>query len=104
MKYSSTLSSKGQVTVPQEIRTRLGLTTGDRIDFVVEGERTLIRPARGMSNPFEKFRGVLGTFPGGQREISNWIADLRDDESRAGDLRENEPRENNKRATRRGRK
>lgn len=45
-RHGSTISSKGQVTVPQEIRTRLGLATGDRVEFVVEGERTLIRPAR----------------------------------------------------------
>ena len=40
MKYSSTISSKGQVTVPQPIRNRLGLSAGDRVEFVVEGERT----------------------------------------------------------------
>jgi AbrB family looped-hinge helix DNA binding protein len=35
MKNSSTISSKGQITVPQEIRRRLGLETGDRVEFVV---------------------------------------------------------------------
>jgi antitoxin PrlF len=80
MKYSSTISSKGQVTVPQEIRSRLGLTTGDRVEFVVEGERTVIRPARSMSNPFDKYKGALGTFPGGEREINAWLHDLRSEE------------------------
>jgi len=37
MAHSSVISSKGQVTVPQEIRIRLGLKEGDRIEFVVEG-------------------------------------------------------------------
>ncbi|HET6180307.1 MAG TPA: AbrB/MazE/SpoVT family DNA-binding domain-containing protein [Candidatus Sulfotelmatobacter sp.] len=87
MKYSSTISSKGQVTVPQEIRNRLGLTTGDRVDFVIEGERTVIRPARSETNPFEKYRGILGTFPGGKKEINAWIDDLRNDDSRREDLR-----------------
>ena len=82
MKYSSTISSKGQVTVPQEIRNRLGLATGDRVDFVIEGERTVLRPARSSSNPFEKYRGVLGTFPGGKKEINTWIDDLRGEEPR----------------------
>jgi len=31
MKNSSTISSKGQITVPQEIRKRLGLEPGDRV-------------------------------------------------------------------------
>jgi len=77
MKYSSSISSKGQVTVPQQIRTRLGLSPGDRVEFVVEGERTVIRPARSASNPFNKYRGALGTFPGGKKQINSWIDDLR---------------------------
>ena len=80
MRYSSTISSKGQVTVPQEIRNRLGLSTGDRVDFVVEGERTVIRPGRSDSNPFDKYRGALGAFPGGAKGINDWIDDLRRDE------------------------
>jgi len=80
MRYSSTISSKGQVTVPQEIRNRLGLATGDRVDFVIEGERTVIRPARSTSNPFDKYRGALGTFPGGKKEINAWLDDLRSED------------------------
>ncbi len=80
MKYSSSISSKGQVTVPQEIRNRLGLTAGDRVEFVIEGERTVIRPSRRASNPFDKYKGALGTFPGGVREINAWLDDVRDEE------------------------
>jgi len=79
-KYSSSMSSKGQVTVPQEIRKRLGVVPGDRIDFVVEGDRTVIRPSRSEENPFEKYRGVLGPFPGGEKGIKDWIEEMRDDE------------------------
>ena len=82
MKNFSTISSKGQVTVPQEIRNRLGLSAGDRVEFVMEGERTVIRPARSASNPFHKYEGVLGTFPGGKREINDWVEDLRSDKPR----------------------
>ena len=80
MKYSSSISSKGQVTVPQEIRNRLGLVAGDRVDFVIEGDRTVIRPSRSVENPFEKYRGILGPFPGGEEGIKTWINDLRSDE------------------------
>lgn len=82
MKYSSTISSEGQVTIPQEIRTRLGLVAGERVDFVIEGKRTVIRPARSTSNPFDKYRGVLGTFFGGKKEINAWIEELRNEHSR----------------------
>jgi AbrB family looped-hinge helix DNA binding protein len=80
MKYSSTISSKGQVTVPHEVRNRLGLATGDKVDFVIEGDRTVIRPSRSEEDPFEKYRGILGPFPGGEEGIKAWIADMRDEE------------------------
>lgn len=42
----STVTSKGQVTIPQSIRTRLGLQTGDVIEFVEGSDGTiLVRPA-----------------------------------------------------------
>ena len=31
---TATLTSKGQITIPIEVRRNLGLTTGTRIDFV----------------------------------------------------------------------
>jgi len=80
MNNSSTISSKGQVTVPIEIRKRLGLAPGDRVEFVVEDDRTVIRPARSEVNPFEKFIGIAGPFPGGEAGIKAWIDDMRSDE------------------------
>ena len=80
MKNSSTISSKGQITVPQEIRKRLGLEPGDRVEFVVEEGRTVIRPARAEVNPFEKFIGIADPFPGGEEGIKAWIDDMRSDE------------------------
>ncbi|MFY9947571.1 MAG: AbrB/MazE/SpoVT family DNA-binding domain-containing protein [Candidatus Sulfotelmatobacter sp.] len=79
MTNSSTISSKGQITVPQEIRKRLGLEPGDRVEFVVEEGRTVIRPARSEVNPFEKFIGIADPFPGGEEGIKDWIDDMRSD-------------------------
>jgi AbrB family looped-hinge helix DNA binding protein len=62
MKNSSTISSKGQVTVPQEIRNRIGLSAGDRIEFVPENGSIVIRPLRSETNPFAKYKGVLKSF------------------------------------------
>ena len=41
----ATLTSKGQVTIPKEIRELLKLHTGDKIEIVVTGKReAIIRP------------------------------------------------------------
>jgi antitoxin PrlF len=80
MSHFSTISSKGQLTVPQEIRKRLGLEAGDRVEFVVEEGRTVIRPARGDANPFERLIGILGPFPSRDEGIKAWIDDMRSDE------------------------
>jgi AbrB family looped-hinge helix DNA binding protein len=39
---TSALTSKGQVTIPAEVRRRLGLHPGDRVAFIVEGEAVRI--------------------------------------------------------------
>jgi antitoxin PrlF len=80
MPPSSTISSKGQITVPLEIRRRLGLKEGDRVEFVVDGERTIMRPAQAAKNPFEKYAGALPAFRS-KREINAWLSSLRDEES-----------------------
>ena len=51
---SSTISSKGQVTIPIEVRHRLGLKEGDRVEFVFEDGRTILRPMRTEGNPISR--------------------------------------------------
>ena len=81
MKDIATVTSKGQITVPMAVRSRLGLKEGDRIEFITQDGRTTIRPVRGEENPFADFAGSLGTFAGGPQEISAWISELRDEDS-----------------------
>ena len=80
MPLNSTISSKGQITVPLEIRRRLGLREGDRVEFVVENDRTIMRPAQSPENPFEKYAGALPAFRS-KDEINTWVRNLRDEES-----------------------
>jgi AbrB family looped-hinge helix DNA binding protein len=43
---ASTLTSKGQTTIPRDVRNHLKLRTGDQIDFVIEPDGSVvIRPA-----------------------------------------------------------
>ena len=41
---SSTLTSKGQMTLPKDVRDRLRLKAGDRFDVVVEDRRIILTP------------------------------------------------------------
>ncbi|MBI2303642.1 MAG: type II toxin-antitoxin system PrlF family antitoxin [Chloroflexi bacterium] len=41
----TTLTRKGQVTIPQEVRRALGLKPRDKVLFEIEGEAAKIRPA-----------------------------------------------------------
>ena len=79
MAPSSTISSKGQVTVPIEVRHRLGLREGDRVEFVFEDGRTVLRPAGREENPFGAFVGALPAFRS-REEIGAWIRELRDED------------------------
>lgn len=45
MRYQSRLSSKGQVTIPIEVREKLHLEPGDTVIYEVEGERAVLRRA-----------------------------------------------------------
>lgn len=42
---STTLTSKGQMTLPKAIRERLNLKAGDRLDVSTEGERIILVPS-----------------------------------------------------------
>ena len=59
MSYLATtkMSSKGQVVIPEEIRKRLGLKTGDQ--FVVVGEKDVVI-LKAISPPsMEDFDGII---------------------------------------------
>ena len=79
MSATSTISSKGQITVPVEVRHRLGLKQGDRVEFVYEDGRTVLRPARTEKNPFTAYLGAFPAFSS-REEVIAYYRELRDDD------------------------
>lgn len=39
----SSVTTKGQVTIPAELREKLGIKPGDKVGFIAEGDRILIQ-------------------------------------------------------------
>ena len=58
---TATLTSKGQVTIPREVRTNLGVAAGDRLDFIrMDDGNYAIVPA---SYSIRSLKGVLPRTP-----------------------------------------
>jgi AbrB family looped-hinge helix DNA binding protein len=56
---TSTLTSKGQITVPKEIRDHLKLRTGQRLEFQVAADgRVVMRP---RSRDVRDLKGIVRT-------------------------------------------
>ena len=43
---SAKLTSKGQITIPKDVRKALGLQTGDRLSFEVREGTMVVKPAK----------------------------------------------------------
>lgn len=65
-----TLTSQGRVTIPAELRRKLGIQAGDRLHFAEQDGTVVIRPAktplangkpaiRPKKNPLASFLGIL---------------------------------------------
>jgi AbrB family looped-hinge helix DNA binding protein len=59
MGIEARISSKGQTTIPVEVRERLGLQTGDRIAFIEMEQGFLIIP---RNRPVETLFGALAAY------------------------------------------
>jgi AbrB family looped-hinge helix DNA binding protein len=77
LKKKARITSKGQITVPHEIRRAMGVQAGDSLLFEQKGAEFRVRPVRTVSR-FEKFRGI-GT-PGigrGRKAVIRYVRKLR---------------------------
>jgi AbrB family looped-hinge helix DNA binding protein len=77
VKKQAQITSKGQITVPHEIRAAFGVRPGDKLLFGKDGSGVRVRPVR-TGSPFEKYRGIGS--PGirrGRKAVVRWVRGLR---------------------------
>ena len=59
------ITSKGQVTIPQEIRNRFGLKPGTQVEFVAEGDKVMLIAKKRSSSPADDWLNeVTGSIKG----------------------------------------
>jgi antitoxin PrlF len=53
--FLTSLTSKGQTTIPHALREKMGLETGDKVLFVWENEQVIIRKAPSFATPAQEW-------------------------------------------------
>ena len=77
MQKQAKLTSKGQITVPREVRRLLGVRAGDRLLFESDGKAVRVRPVRTRS-AFSKYRAIGNPGIGsGRKSIRRWLREQR---------------------------
>ncbi len=56
---TSTISSKGQITVPKGVRDRLGLRAGTTVEFELTDNGVMLRKGHKGARPVDRVRGIL---------------------------------------------
>jgi len=55
----SRISSKGQITVPVQVRDELGLAAGTEVEFIVRDGEAVLRKGGGPTHPVDRVYGRL---------------------------------------------
>jgi AbrB family looped-hinge helix DNA binding protein len=77
MQKQATITSKGQITVPVEVRKMLGVRAGDKLMFENDETGIRVRPVRSQS-AFSKYRGIGNPGIGpGRKGIARWLREMR---------------------------
>jgi antitoxin PrlF len=77
MHKQATITSKGQITVPREVRRMLGVRSGDKLLFESDGKGVRVRPVRSKS-AFSKYRGIGNpAISSGRVNIEKWLRGTR---------------------------
>ncbi|HEV2426136.1 MAG TPA: AbrB/MazE/SpoVT family DNA-binding domain-containing protein [Terriglobia bacterium] len=77
MERRARITSKGQITVPRDIRRALGVGAGDSLLFESDDSGVRVRPVRARS-PFEKYQGIGNPgLPSGRKALRRWFREMR---------------------------
>jgi antitoxin PrlF len=71
------VTSKGQITIPRDVRRLLGVGPGDAVLFEGGSKGVRVRPLR-QESPFAKYRGIGNPgLPSGRKAIVERVRELR---------------------------
>jgi AbrB family looped-hinge helix DNA binding protein len=79
MTAKARITSKGQVTIPKTVRERLGLRTGDAVEFIEDTAGIRIR-RHIPEGVFDQYRGYLKHLKG--KDVDELIREMRGDDLR----------------------
>jgi len=57
---ATTVTSKGQVTIPKPVRDRLGIEAGSSVDFQMEEDGRVVLVKAGAARPVSRFEALRG--------------------------------------------
>jgi len=77
------VTSKGQVTIPQEVRVALRIEPGDNVEFSLDKGRAFIRKKKISRQAFRRYAGSLSYLAG--RDVEDIIEHLRGPADDLGD-------------------
>jgi AbrB family looped-hinge helix DNA binding protein len=77
---NAVVSEKGQVTIPKELRERLGIQHGTVLEFSATAGK-LIVSMHIAADPFEKWSG-RGKLPRGIRSVDEYLTSIRHGDGR----------------------
>lgn len=76
-RYRARVTSKGQLTVPRQVRRLLGIQAGDEVAFEVGPNGVSVVPVRSES-PFRQYEGAWRQGEGmSTEEIDQWLRSIR---------------------------
>lgn len=72
--YATTMSTKGQIVIPADLRQEMGILPGTRIALIREGDRLILQPVDA-----KYVRSLRGMFAGGSSMSEDREREHRDD-------------------------
>jgi AbrB family looped-hinge helix DNA binding protein len=87
---TSTLTTRGQTTIPKPIREALGLQPGDRVEFTLEGDRVVLRRAGADLSALDGMLDRSGQEPVSIEEMDEAIGNAASEDASASNTSERE--------------